>query len=233
MRMTPKDSSLFGPSRTSTNSPASSFRKVVLTLMSNSLVMAISFTHLKYRSSIAKKLRRLTLLAPPLRMSICFCSSVRLRPGKLSKCLPKAASEMCSAFPPASSAKSASTVVPREWMELRMAADTWPSFACTRLSLALRTLPARASALLAMPSTDCCSFSMSCLASYQGPLVAAATLPSCAARHSLASATTVETLPAAASAALRVVKGAETDPSSDSLTEVSGAAASTNWSSAA
>mmetsp|Transcript_44812 Transcript_44812/g.126438 ORF Transcript_44812/g.126438 Transcript_44812/m.126438 type:complete len:203 (-) Transcript_44812:431-1039(-) len=46
IRMTPKPSSLLGPSTTSTTSRASSFLREVLVLISNSVVMAMSLTHL-------------------------------------------------------------------------------------------------------------------------------------------------------------------------------------------
>mmetsp|Transcript_19550 Transcript_19550/g.45844 ORF Transcript_19550/g.45844 Transcript_19550/m.45844 type:complete len:327 (+) Transcript_19550:1436-2416(+) len=141
---------------------------------------------------------------------------------------------MRSPSSPANSAYSASMEIARDWTVLRSAADTCPIFCSVTLSHEVRTVSRRALPLLSAASTCFLNFAISILASFQGPLVAFAALPSCALRQPFASAIASVTASAASVVALRTVMGFETVARSDSLTEVKGAAAcsrlcSTAW----
>mmetsp|Transcript_123102 Transcript_123102/g.359432 ORF Transcript_123102/g.359432 Transcript_123102/m.359432 type:complete len:264 (-) Transcript_123102:3947-4738(-) len=114
----------------------------------------------------------------------------------------------------------------RSWRDFRRAADAWPSLRATTVSQASCTRSTVPAAVRSKPSTCCLSFSISCLASCQGPLVALGTLLSCVSRHSFASAAAVDSPVAAAVVAERTVSGVAAEATSDSATEVNGDAAS-------
>mmetsp|Transcript_108654 Transcript_108654/g.339852 ORF Transcript_108654/g.339852 Transcript_108654/m.339852 type:complete len:466 (-) Transcript_108654:417-1814(-) len=231
--MTPRESSLWGPSKTSTNSSGSTFLSVLLALMSNSLVHAISLTQRKYRSSMEKKLLRVIPSGPLFWKRSCFCSGVMMRPARPSRWRLKVFSGMRSPPLPASSANSASAETERAWIAFRRATETWPPFASVSWSQAAFTLSKTALAFFSIASTRCLCLANSCLASAHGPLAAFPTRPSLDLRQARASATAAETPSAAAVASLRTVSGLATESSSDSPTEVKGVAACSSFCSAA
>mmetsp|Transcript_141276 Transcript_141276/g.439062 ORF Transcript_141276/g.439062 Transcript_141276/m.439062 type:complete len:340 (-) Transcript_141276:4026-5045(-) len=228
MRATPRESSLWGPSRTSTNSSGSSFLMVLLALMSNSLVIAISFTQRKYRSTMAKKLLRVMPSTPHFSKSICFCSWLRLRPFMPSSFLAKAASAILS-LPLARSSKSASLVRLFPCMKPLSAIETWPAFASVNLSHVDFTCSVRALPFFSKTSRRCFCFAISCLASNHGPLAAFATRPSLDLRQALASETAAETPSAASVACLRMVSGEVRVSRSDSAASAKGEVACSSF----
>mmetsp|Transcript_41316 Transcript_41316/g.124689 ORF Transcript_41316/g.124689 Transcript_41316/m.124689 type:complete len:464 (+) Transcript_41316:632-2023(+) len=211
-RMTPRPSSLFGPSNASTSSPTSNFRCVVLVLMSNSPVIAISFTHLKYLSMSARKPRREMLPAStPLILDSArlFCCAVSTRSGRPSTCLKNASSDICS-LPPASSEKRTSAWMSRARSDARIAEATIPILSSPMTSHASLIVLTTSADLFSVTCTRPLSFFMSCLASNHGPFVALPTFTSWAWRQVRASWMLVCTAPAAASTASRTATGSAT-----------------------
>mmetsp|Transcript_9256 Transcript_9256/g.25933 ORF Transcript_9256/g.25933 Transcript_9256/m.25933 type:complete len:234 (-) Transcript_9256:3440-4141(-) len=118
--------------------------------------------------------------------------------------------------------------MPRSWIDLRRATDTWPSFAAAMLSQEPCTLSTMLVAVVSTSSTCCISLPISCFASNHGPLIAFSTLASCAAKQSLASPTAPHTPLAAAVTAERTASGVATEQRPDSPTDVNADAASSS-----
>mmetsp|Transcript_104702 Transcript_104702/g.254130 ORF Transcript_104702/g.254130 Transcript_104702/m.254130 type:complete len:352 (+) Transcript_104702:1078-2133(+) len=189
MRARPSFSWEVGPSRTSMISSTSAVRKIFAEATSNSSVMAIAFTTLKY---CCRKARNFLLLTPSA--STCLqrsraCSGDRDRPSKDCKCWEKASSEMRSSPGLSSSSKSPSFVRPLLCTSALSAAAARPHRPSAMDWQAPRAASREPAAFFWAAAAFNSSFCSSRLRSTNGPLTALPTFAICSSLSALASPT--------------------------------------------
>mmetsp|Transcript_118601 Transcript_118601/g.342986 ORF Transcript_118601/g.342986 Transcript_118601/m.342986 type:complete len:480 (+) Transcript_118601:1070-2509(+) len=168
--VTPIFSSVFGPSRSSTNSSASSLRKVLPPLIEKSLVMAIPLTTEKYRWRNAWNLRRPTPSASTLRKTKPSCSAVpAFSPSSATARLQRASWAILSSPGFTSSMKYCSWEALFFRISPRMASETTGSKAATMSEHFLWTPSVAALTFLRTVSARPTSFTSSRLASIIAP----------------------------------------------------------------
>mmetsp|Transcript_97686 Transcript_97686/g.285163 ORF Transcript_97686/g.285163 Transcript_97686/m.285163 type:complete len:351 (-) Transcript_97686:3396-4448(-) len=213
MRARPSFSWEVGPSRTSMISSTSAVRKIFAEATSNSSVMAIAFTTLKY---CCRKARNFLLLTPSA--STCLqrsraCSGDRDRPSKDCKCWEKASSEMRSSPGLSSSSKRPSFVRPLLCTSALSAAAARPHRPSAMDWQAPRAASREPAAFFWAAAAFNSSFCSSRLRSTNGPLTALPTFASCSSLSALASATLLRAA-AESSSACRSVEAGVAKPSS-------------------